>query len=84
MHDLQKVISTCAATGNTRWAAPSSPYKLYTRKLLPLKGKIEFSDNWIAALLHDAGKLVLGLFFWDWFDQAVRRMQWTVKPFHKT
>ena len=58
--------------------------KLYTRKLLPLKGKIEFSDYWIAALLHDAGKLVLGLFFWDWFDQVVRRMQWTVKPFHKT
>ena len=58
--------------------------KLYSRKLLKLSERIEFNEYWIATLLHDAGKLVLGFFFWDWFDRVVRRMQWTLLPFRKT
>ena len=59
--------------------------KLYSKKLIKLTDRIEFNEYWIAALLHDAGKLVLGFFFWDWFDRVVRRMEWTMNPsFRKT
>ena len=48
--------------------------KLFTKKMLSLKSPIEFNDYWVAALLHDAGKLVLGFFFWDWFARVVEQM----------
>ena len=36
--------------------------------------EVTFNDYWIAGLLHDAGKLVQGLFFWEWFERVLRMM----------
>ena len=49
--------------------------KLYTKKLLRLQDSIEFNAYWIAALLHDIGKLALGFFFWDWFARILAYME---------
>ena len=57
--------------------------KLYKKKLILLKETLEFSDYWIAALLHDVGKLVLGFFFWEWFDRVLRRLNWTSSSFRE-
>jgi HD-like signal output (HDOD) protein len=35
---------------------------------------IPFNDYWMAALLHDCGKVVQGFFFPDWFDRIARTM----------
>ena len=51
--------------------------KLYTKRLLGLKSEIPFNDYWVTALLHDAGKLVLGFFFWDWFTRVVDQAKTT-------
>jgi len=45
--------------------------RLYKRKLLPLSEPVEFLDYWIGALMHDIGKLVLGVFFWNHFSDAM-------------
>ena len=45
--------------------------RLYREKLVDFRTKVEFNDYWIGALLHDAGKLVLGFFFWDHFQGEV-------------
>ena len=45
--------------------------RLYKKKLLPLSDPVEFLDYWIGALLHDVGKLVLGIFFWDHFSDVM-------------
>ena len=42
--------------------------------MLPWKEELAFNDYWIGALLHDAGKLVLGFFFWDHFEEIIRRI----------
>ena len=47
---------------------------LYTKRLLPLKQEIEFNDYWVAAILHDIGKLILGFYFWDQFEQVLNHM----------
>ena len=49
-------------------------HKLYTEGLINLDEKVEFNQYWIAALLHDVGKLVLGLFFPKYFDNVLSRM----------
>ena len=49
--------------------------KLYTKKLVPIKAELGFTDYWIGALLHDAGKLVLGFFFWDWFSRVLEHAE---------
>ena len=36
---------------------------------------ISFNDYWIAALLHDIGKLILGFFFWSHFAEVLEQMQ---------
>ena len=51
--------------------------KLHTKKLIPLKNPIPFNDYWVSALLHDAGKLVLGFFFWDWFSRIMTQAEGT-------
>ena len=48
--------------------------RLVTQKLIPLKKEISFNDYWIAALLHDIGKLTLGLFFWNHFEEILQEM----------
>lgn len=47
---------------------------LYTKKLVTLKRDIEFNDYWVAAILHDVGKLILGFYFWDQFEQVLNHM----------
>jgi HD-like signal output (HDOD) protein len=49
--------------------------RIYTSKLVQFEEEISYNDYWLASLLHDSGKLVLGLFFWDWFAQVVEKMQ---------
>lgn len=49
--------------------------RLYEGKHVTVKGTLEFNDYWIAALLHDGGKLVLGFFFWDWFERILKQME---------
>jgi HD-like signal output (HDOD) protein len=48
--------------------------RLYKAKLLPLHDDLPFNDYWIGALLHDAGKLVLGFFFWEHFQELISYM----------
>ena len=49
-------------------------HKLYIEKMVDFDEEIEFNQYWIAALLHDVGKLVLGLFFPKYFDTVLSRM----------
>lgn len=46
--------------------------RLYEGELLPRQTLIEFDDYWIAALLHDIGKLFLGSFFSGYFADLQR------------
>ncbi|MDP6015440.1 MAG: HDOD domain-containing protein [Candidatus Latescibacteria bacterium] len=39
-----------------------------------LEEKVPFNDYWMAALLHDCGKVVQGFFFHDWFERILRTM----------
>jgi HD-like signal output (HDOD) protein len=48
--------------------------KLYSRKLIDVRTKLDFNDYWTGALLHDIGKLVLGSFFWSYFDEVGRQL----------
>ena len=45
---------------------------LYTKRMLDINEKIDFSEYWIGALLHDIGKLVLGFFFGTGFTRGAR------------
>ena len=49
--------------------------RIYSSDLVEFEEDIAHNDYWLAALLHDSGKLVLGLFFWDWFAQVIEKMQ---------
>lgn len=49
--------------------------KLITSELIEFEGTIEFDDYWIGAILHDIGKLILGLFFWDFYEMILANMQ---------
>ena len=42
--------------------------------MIQLKGELEFIDYWIGALLHDCGKLALGFFFWDHYEELISEM----------
>ena len=57
--------------------------KLYSKKMLTLKNPVEFNDYWVGSLLHDAGKLVLGFFFWDWFSRLVDQVPKNEGSFRK-
>jgi len=57
--------------------------RLYVKKMFQFGGNIEFNDYWIGALLHDIGKLVLGFFFWDWFDRVASQMENAEYQFRK-
>ena len=48
--------------------------KLCTEKLISLKTEISFDTYWISAILHDIGKMILGFFFWDHFQNVVSQM----------
>ena len=55
--------------------------RLVTQRLIPLKQEISFNDYWIAALLHDIGKLTLGFFFWNHFEEILQQMASASSPF---
>ena len=48
--------------------------KIIEGELVEFEGTIEFDDYWIGAILHDIGKLIQGLFFWDFFEMIVNNM----------
>ena len=48
--------------------------RLYRDKLIQLDEELEFNTYWIGALLHDCGKLALGFFFWDHFEEILKQM----------
>lgn len=50
-------------------------HKLYAEKLVSFEEEIDYDDYWIAALLHDSGKLALGFFFWDWFERVLDQVK---------
>jgi HD-like signal output (HDOD) protein len=47
-----------------------------------LSPKVEFNEYWIAALLHDCGKLVQGFFFHEWFERILATMDENNCSFH--
>lgn len=46
-------------------------HKIVTLGLLPLPEDVAFHEYWPACLLHDIGKLVLGVYFWDHFARVM-------------
>ncbi|MFC1526829.1 HDOD domain-containing protein [Candidatus Latescibacterota bacterium] len=44
--------------------------RLYADQLVEVGGQVGVNEYWIAALLHDVGKLVLGFFFWSYFERV--------------
>lgn len=49
--------------------------RIHNGKFIELAEKVPFSDYWIAALLHDCGKVVQGFFFYEWFERIVETME---------
>lgn len=49
--------------------------RLYQDKLIDLRTQIDFNDYWTGALLHDIGKLILGSFFWGYFNEVGRQLE---------
>jgi HD-like signal output (HDOD) protein len=43
-------------------------HQIVQQNLLPLQVELQFHDYWAAGLLHDVGKLVLGVHFWEHFS----------------
>ena len=61
--------------------------RLYTQRLVPIEDRIEFDEYWIGALLHDIGKLVLGVFFSRHFQHVLAHTssgREVVRDFHQT
>lgn len=57
--------------------------RLYREKLLPLQKPIPFDLYWVAALLHDIGKLVLGFLAWDYCAEVLQQMRDRGDSFHR-
>ncbi|MBT4504752.1 MAG: HDOD domain-containing protein [Gemmatimonadetes bacterium] len=56
--------------------------RLCSRQILSLPEPVAFDRYWIAALLHDLGKLILGFFFWPHFEQILKKQSRPETPFH--
>jgi HD-like signal output (HDOD) protein len=48
-------------------ACALTAHKLVSGNLLPVGAELQFNDYWTTCLLHDIGKLVIGVYFWDHF-----------------
>ena len=57
--------------------------RLYKEELVTLDEEIDFNAYWIGALLHDSGKLVLGFFFWEHFEEILKHMESTECTFRE-
>lgn len=49
--------------------------RVHGSQFVKLSEKVPYNDYWIAALLHDCGKAVLGFFFYDWFERVIEAME---------
>lgn len=49
--------------------------QLFVRKLVKIEAEIPFDRYWLASLLHDMGKLVLGFFAWEYFRDTLDSQQ---------
>jgi HD-like signal output (HDOD) protein len=49
--------------------------RIHNGEFIELAEKVPFSDYWIAALLHDCGKVVQGFFFYEWFERIIETME---------
>ena len=48
--------------------------KIVSEGLVDLDEEVGVNEYWIASLLHDIGMLVLGFFFWNYFERAEQLM----------
>jgi HD-like signal output (HDOD) protein len=59
--------------------------RLYAKRMISIEEKVEFDEYWVGALLHDIGKLVLGVYFPAYFQKVLDEMQSgrrVVRDFH--
>jgi HD-like signal output (HDOD) protein len=57
--------------------------KLVAGQCVSLPEPVSFDQYWIASLLHDIGKLVLGFFFWNHFEDVLGKMNEEKIPFRE-
>lgn len=57
--------------------------KIYGERLVQLDNDIGVNEYWVAALLHDVGKLILGFFFWSYFQRVEQMMTGTNVSFRE-
>jgi HD-like signal output (HDOD) protein len=57
--------------------------KIYSERLVQLGNDIGVKEYWVAALLHDVGKLILGFFFWSYFERVEQMMTGTNVSFRE-
>ncbi len=57
--------------------------KIYGERLVQFDNDIGISEYWVAALLHDVGKLILGFFFWSYFHRVEQMMTGTNVSFRE-
>ena len=55
--------------------------KIYVDRMVHVDNWEECDNYWIAALLHDIGKLILGFFFWNYFEKVLGQMDGTTRSF---
>ena len=48
--------------------------KICTDELIKFSEEIPFDTYWIGSILHDIGKMILGLFFWEHFENVISKM----------
>ena len=55
--------------------------KIYSDQMVDVDNWEECDNYWIAALLHDIGKLILGFFFWNYFEKVLGQMDGSTRSF---
>ena len=55
--------------------------KIYLDQMVHVDNWEECDNYWLAALLHDIGKLILGFFFWNYFEKVLGQMDGTTRSF---
>jgi HD-like signal output (HDOD) protein len=65
-------------------ACALTAHKLVSGNLLELGAELLFNDYWTTCLLHDIGKLVIGVYFWDHFALIMGETVTSGKSFRDT
>jgi HD-like signal output (HDOD) protein len=55
--------------------------KICDEQMVHVENWDECENYWIAALLHDIGKLILGFFFWNYFEKVLGQMDGQARSF---